>query len=122
MLVLRERQVRHDHRGAAAIAQSEAELDVGDPVELEPGVETLQRLRVGAPEGHAVALDRVHVRSGARGELLERSPAAQPVRAGYDNRGILAGLHERRYAAPDEAHARAEQDPHLAAGPAATAL
>ncbi len=114
MLVLLERQVRHHDGATATVPQPEAELDVRDPVELEPRVESLQRLRVGAAEGHAVALDRVHVRTPARGELLWRPLAAQAVRPGHHDGRIGQRLDERRDGVTRQIHARVEEDDHLA--------
>ena len=77
-----------DHDGATTVlAHPEAELHVRHPVEAKLWIEAAGGERIGAPEGHAVALDRVHLWTFALGELLHGPLPAQPVWPGdHDGR------------------------------------
>src|SRR5439155_25199213 len=63
VLVADDRQAG-DHQGTATIpiAQPEAQLEVGQPVEAKSPVEAIHLERLGPPQGQDVALYRVHLR------------------------------------------------------------
>src|SRR5205814_9715080 len=81
VLMLLEGQPGQRDGPAAAVAQSEAELDVGDAVEPKPRIEPVDRDRISAPEGHAVTLDGVNLRTMDAFELIHGSAGAKDERA-----------------------------------------
>src|SRR5205807_7725250 len=103
-------------RTAAAVTQPKAELDVRVPVEAELGIEAADRLRILAPEGHAVGFDGVDLGAGTCLELLQSALATQSVRAGQDDRWIGKRLDERRDRIAFQLHSWIEQDYHFARG------
>src|SRR5205809_2591853 len=117
MLVLDDRQPLQRQRLAATVPQAEAELHVGDAVEAEPRIEAPCRQRVGAPECHAVTLDRVHLGAWALGELLHGAFAAQAERSRDGYRGIPERLEKRTHGVARELDARVEQDDVLPGRP-----
>src|SRR5260370_27396491 len=114
VFVLCQWQAGDGHRSATTIAQTEAELDVGDTVEAELRVEALHRLGVGAAERHAVALDGVDLGARILFELLDGAFAPQPKRAGDDDSWISEGIEQRRDCITGELDTRIEKDDHLA--------
>src|SRR5216684_4962908 len=96
VLVPHQRKTSDGHRSSPTIAQPEAELDVGDAVEAELGVEALHSVGVGAAESHAVALDGVDVGPGIVFELFHGAFAPQPKRAGDDDGWIRECFEQRR--------------------------
>ena len=112
--MLGHRQPADDHRAAATIAQAKAELDVGNSVEPELGVESSHRLGVGATKGHAVTLDRVDLRPIVFGELLEGVLAAQPIGPCHHHGRIVEHAQERRDRVARQLDARIEEHDHLA--------
>src|SRR5258708_18972761 len=116
MLVFLERQVPPHQGTTASIPPPDAEPRVGDPIELKPRVESLEGLGIGAAKGHAVALDGVHLRPRARGELFRSALAAQAVRPGHHDRRISQRLDEGRHGVAGQVHARVEEDHNLTRG------
>ena len=96
VLMLLEGQPGQRDGPAAAVAQSEAELDVGDAVEPKPRIEPVDRDRISAPEGHAVTLDGVNLRTLGGFELFHGAAGAKAKRAGHHHRGIRECLEQRR--------------------------
>src|SRR5579862_5286719 len=114
MLVADEPEPLDDARLAAVLAQSKAEVDVRDAVEAELGVEQPRGDRVGAPERHAVALDRVDLRTGRFAELLHAVPRAQPERSGDRDLRVGERVDQRGDRVAGQLDARVEQDAHRA--------
>src|SRR5712692_6861181 len=111
-----QREAGDGDRSSTTIAQPEAELDVGDAVEAELGVEALHRLGVGAAERHEVALDGVDLGAGILFEFLEGPLAPQPKRAGDDDGWIREHIEQWGDGVARELYTRIEQDDHLARG------
>jgi len=110
---------RHGHHHGAAIAlcpQLEAELDVGDPVEAEPAIESAHGQEVSAAECHAVPLDGVDLGARMRREFLQTPFAAHAEGAGHCYRGILQRLEQRAGNVPGSLHAGVEEDHDLGSG------
>src|SRR5579864_1691466 len=113
VLVLDDRQVSDHQRPASAVAQAKAELDVGDPVEAELGIEPSDRESLGAPECHAVALDGVDLGSCAFLELFDRPLAAHAVWPGDRHRLISQGCHQQGDGVAFQLDSRVEQHDDL---------
>src|SRR6266851_4300830 len=116
VLMLHHRQVRNDYGAAPVVAQAEAEVDVRDAIEAELRIEAAGRQRVGSPERHAVALDRIHVGAGAFLELLERVFGPHAERSGHDHRWIVERGEQRSDGIALQLDALVEQDADLAGG------
>src|SRR6266853_4788758 len=114
VLMLHQRQVRHDNGAAPAVAQAKAELDVRDAIEAELRIEAAGGQRVHSPERHAVALDRIHVGAGAFLELLERAFGPHAERSGHDHRWIVERGQQRGDRVTVQLDALVEQDAGLA--------
>src|SRR6266851_9257385 len=114
VFVLRQRQTGDGHRSSPTIAQTEAELDVGDAVEAELRVEALHRLGVGAAKRHAVALDGVDLRSGILFKLLEGAIASESVGSGHHDGWIRKRVEQWGDGVACELDTGIEQDDHLA--------
>src|SRR6266849_4865562 len=116
VLMLHQLQVRYYNGATPAVAQAEAELDVGDAIEAELRIEAAGRERVGSPERDAVALDRIHVGARAFLELLEGAFGPQAERSGHGHRWIVERGQQRADRVTLQLDALVEEDADLAGG------
>src|SRR5439155_13588998 len=116
MLVTTQRKFRDHSRLSAAISEAEAQIDIRDPVEAKFRVESVHGLKVLPPESHAVALDRVDIRSRALSELLHGAARAQAERPRHRHRRIGQRGDERRDGIASQLNARVKKDADVAGG------
>src|SRR5438132_5803547 len=98
------------------MSESEAQIDVRDPVEAKFRVEAVHGLKILPPESHAVALDRVDIRSRALPELLQGAARAQAVRPRHRHRRISQLGDQRRDGIASQLNARVKKDADVAGG------
>src|SRR5579859_6153350 len=110
-------KIREGQRPAASIAQPKAEVDVGDPVEAELRIHSLDRQRIRTAKGHAVALDRIDLRSRALRELLDGCvDRPKTERSDYDDVRILERGKQGADRVAGELDALVAQDARFAGG------